>query len=195
VTHFLTTFLIFVSVVELWDGEGVVRVLGRADIVELIYDAPAVDEGPSIYDFEGAVSEGFLSPSSPARVRDDRLDTVSAPNISLNVGGQRTSGLELWAIAVFGIMLQLGVVAFAGVGVFLPGWESSFKKNSKAVVSYAFPLMASGTVTLAVGMLLCAYIIDASTEEKVWKLDDRVRLAWLQKGWTSWRKELQCLSD
>jgi hypothetical protein len=144
----------------------------------------AAKEGTmNIYDFKGAVRSGLLKRKSSAQRSASFLDTVSAPNISLNVGGQRTSNTELWAVALIGIILQLGVIVFAGVGSISSAWGDIFRKDSTKVVPSAFPLMVVGTITLTLGMCLCAYIIDASTIEEAWEMNPNARLAWLQKGW------------
>jgi hypothetical protein len=46
--------------------------------------------------------------------------------------------------------------------------------------------MAGGTVALVIGMFLCCYIVEKSTTENTWAINeperDRVGVAWLQKG-------------
>ena len=113
---------------------------------------------------------------------DDVLNDHSVPNISLNVSSQKTSDGELWAIAIIGIFIQLGVIAFAGFGA-LHG--DRFRKDGKRVVPYAFPLMAGGTVALVLGMFLCAHIIDKNTVETRWVPESKSRVLsfkWVQKG-------------
>ena len=111
---------------------------------------------------------------------DDVLNDHSVPNISLNVSSQKTSDGELWAIAIIGIFIQLGVIAFAGFGA-LHG--DRFRKDGKRVVPYAFPLMAGGTVALVLGMFLCAHIIDKNTVETRWESKSGVlSFTWVQKG-------------
>ena len=113
---------------------------------------------------------------------DDVLNDHSVPNISLNVSSQKTSDGELWAIAIIGIFIQLGVIAFAGFGALQGG---RFRKDGKRVVPYAFPLMAGGTVALVLGMFLCAHIIDKNTVETRWVPESTsgdLSFKWVQKG-------------
>ena len=198
------------EVCDLWDGQGVVRVLGSSPIIELYYlpsdpgntsssvatDADAIplmayDDGVRIWDFKSAVYQGLLrrgdspgpdnfpSPEIP-------LDNELAPNIGLNLSGQRASNLEFILIAVAGVVLQAGVVIFAGVGVYLPSWNEKFEKGGKPIQKHAFPLLASGTVALVIGMFLCCSVVDRSTTDGNWVITGpdrhRVRVAWIQKG-------------
>jgi hypothetical protein len=187
-------------VCELWNGKGAVRVLGRSDVLELIYfkspdEEPAGNNaeerllsvsGCGIYDFREAVRKGILKRPTPRR-SDDELGNIppdSSPKISLNVGGQRISNIEWKFVAAIGTLLQGGVVAFAGVAVLLPRWSMQFRKHDNlTVATFAFPMIAIGTVALVVGMFLCAYIIDGSTVEERWEITDSgANFAWLQRG-------------
>ncbi|KAI5778825.1 hypothetical protein EDC01DRAFT_634306 [Geopyxis carbonaria] len=247
------------DVVELWNGTGIVRVLGRADIMQLVYvvGGPEATENTEndgesgsliqsqksvirnrkssrasqIYDFEDAIRKGILvdvasrpahrhnqdfrksyissifnwvSPVtadtpieiSLAAYAQNTVETTDAssdhsvPNVSLNVCAQKTSDTELSVIACIGILLQLGVVIFGACGVFVSDWNGNFKKNGKSVERYAFPMLASGTLLLTVGMFLCAYIIDKNTTETRWtpapeegpSSGKLLKFAWLQRG-------------
>jgi hypothetical protein len=108
------------------------------------------------------------------------------PNISLNVGGQKSSAFERYSIATLGILLQLGVIAYAGAGVYSQGREQDFLHDKESMSAYAFPLMASGTMIMVLGMFLCACVVDRCTSEVIWVVPEHerrtLRLAWLQKG-------------
>ena len=201
------------DVCELWNGDGVVRVLGSAHIIELFYldptppeyeddqdDDRAVllqsrniqhSESAGIYDFESAKSTGNLL--EPKRPNPNQLNDVSpengdfgkkaAPNIAINIGGQRVLDFEFRAVALIGTSLQMGVIVFAGLSVIWPSWKGEFTKGGKPVLPYAFPSMAVGTVALIVGMFLCAHIIERSTAEETWAIQqNQMRVAWLQRG-------------
>ncbi|KAF8245467.1 hypothetical protein K440DRAFT_517209, partial [Wilcoxina mikolae CBS 423.85] len=176
------------DVCELWNGKGIVRILGRSDVLELIYikSLDEVPAGSGIYDFREAMRKGILKRTTPGRSEDqlENLPLDSSPNVSLNVGGQRVSDIELKIVAVVGTLLQGGVVAFAGVAVLHPRWSTMFSKHDQLTVApFAFPTMAVGTFALVVGMFLCAHIVDGSTVEDRWEITDpRANLAWLQKG-------------
>ena len=199
------------DVCELWDGKGVIRVLGSSPIIELYYlqsdpgntSSGAVDDdmiplmerdrGMGIWDFESAISEGLLERGPGDSLGSDNSTSSESllahkvvPNIGLNLSGQRVSNLEFMLVAVAGVVLQAGVVVFAGVGTYLSPWNGNFKKGNKPVQKHAFPSMAGGTVALVIGMFLCCYIVERSTTENTWAITEpdghRVRVAWLQRG-------------
>jgi len=119
-------------------------------------------------------------------VEDGEPGKTAVPNIALNLAGQRVSDFELKIVALIGTLLQISVLVFAGLGVLWSHWKGKFNKGGKQVQLYAFPTMAAGTLALVVGMFLCAHIIERSTVEETWAIEesrrDRVRVAWLQKG-------------
>ncbi|KAF8537728.1 ankyrin repeat-containing domain protein [Trichophaea hybrida] len=197
------------DVCELWNGDGVVRALGSAEVIELYYldsslpdqqddqdddqailleSSPARRSEPTIYDFESAKRDKIILQRSNPNTSSDassETDKKAAPNIALNISGQRVSDFEFKAVAFIGTLLQMGVIVFAGLSVLWPPWNSNgkFTKGGKPVMPYAFPSMAAGTVALVIGMFLCAYIIERSTVEDTWTIQqNKMRVAWLQKG-------------
>ena len=186
------------DVCELWDGQGVVRVLGPSPVIELYYLEPGCERRASnnndhgIWNFKGAVSAGLLKRSATSR----RPGSEGGPNIGLNLSSQPVSGAELACFAWTSLVLQAGVIVFAGTGAYLPTWKKKFEKDGKGYEKHAFPLMACGTVALVVGMFICCHIVERSTTEDTWVIKrqdnevipdepesrDKVRVAWLQKG-------------
>ncbi|CAZ86102.1 unnamed protein product [Tuber melanosporum] len=115
------------------------------------------------------------APTHATPTRD--TDPISTPNISLNICGARGQG-ELWVFAILGIVLQFGCLIFIGVTRYHPKLNWKEEKNSK----YAYPLMASGTLLLVVGMMACSRVVQASSEEDIWVSKRSFRILWLQKG-------------
>lgn len=72
------------------------------------------------------------------------------------------------------------MIIYAAITVFV--FPDSFKKDDKAVPSYAFPFYIIGTVFLFVGMLYCAIIIERSSKEYCLKPTTPSKLYWLQPG-------------
>jgi len=112
-----------------------------------------------------------------------------APNISLNTIGISIHDWEVYLVALCGVILQLGVVAFDALATYHWGWD----KGGTSVPKYAFPLTSIGTVGLVYGMYLCAYIIEVSTEELTWTPENsqtknekpkQLRILWVQKSQT-----------
>lgn len=188
------------DVCEMWDGKGVVRALGAAPIVELIYLIPRPSRLSStdpdtrriwsegnfgIYDFDSAKNSVFDLESSSGHSTIGARG--AAPNMSLNFGGNRVQDIEFFAVAVFGVMLQLGVIVYALLSSLLSPWNLQVKKAGYQSSIFA-PLMISGTVSLVIGMYLCSQIIEQSTVEELWQVKRKtqkqaeVQLAWLQRG-------------
>jgi len=103
-----------------------------------------------------------------------------APNVSLNSHNDFWRG-ELRVIAVFGIILQLGVLAYSGFATYYPTWR--FEKNGNRVARYAYPCTAVGTLLLVAGMLVCGHVVESSTKEERYQVKGgrKARLVWLQQ--------------
>lgn len=112
-----------------------------------------------------------------------RNQAIDAPNISLNSHGYFGRG-ELRAVAVLGTILELGVLTYSGFATYHPALK--FTKGDNAVANYAFPCTATGTITLVAGLLLCAHVVESSTEEKRYQpsKETKARLVWLQQAQT-----------
>lgn len=95
----------------------------------------------------------------------DRPLVPMAPNISLNLHG----GSNIWeliGVAICGVVLQLGMLIFSALTVYHPTFKLKFLKDGKQVGKYAYPTMVGGTILLTVGMVICAAVIEQSTQEK-----------------------------
>jgi hypothetical protein len=110
--------------------------------------------------------------SSQSKDLPKSLSSKEAPNISLNLhGGSKFE--DLYTVAACGIVLQFGVLIFSGLAVYYPGWNLRFPKNGRSIQSYAYPLMAAGTVVLVIGMIICSAVIEQSTTEEKWVVSGR----------------------
>ncbi|CUS14875.1 unnamed protein product, partial [Tuber aestivum] len=176
------------QVCELWNGEAIVRVMGSPEIAEILYfEEETVPRGKSrLFTFETA-TEKLLYTESTAGGRwgrnprnTSRLTTsASAPNISLNFCEIKRQW-ELWLFALLGVALQSGSLVFIGVVHYHPGLRLKEKENSE----YAYPLMASGTLLLVLGMMACSHVVQASSIETTWVADKNFKILWLQKSST-----------
>jgi hypothetical protein len=104
-----------------------------------------------------------------------------APNISLNTSGSGSTTLGLWSlriIASIGVVLQTGVLAFHAIITYYLRWG----KNEFGVSRYSYPTTTVGTLLLACGMFVCAYVIEASTFEETRTVPLRSQIAWIQRG-------------
>jgi hypothetical protein len=89
-----------------------------------------------------------------------------SPNVLLNLGGQENKG-EVWLAALGGTFLQLGVLLYGGFLTYHP--SLMLLKDGLPVDGYAYPCMAAGTLILTCGMLLCARVVEASTDEEIYR--------------------------
>lgn len=97
-----------------------------------------------------------------------------SPNLSLNIGIKKPSRFWVLTAAFLGCFLQTAVLGFAI-------WATYFRrllKNGQPIPPWAFPLTATGTISLVAGIFLCAWLIERSTEEIFFK--KRARMYWLQ---------------
>lgn len=213
------------EVSELWNGKAVVRIMGRPEILEVVYRKDgestctashlhSVDEFHRLHFRNSKIS--LSGPQSvPHYKRDDgdsssqsidklvvQLDPEAlqhkvqrthsdeilaalrqyAPNMSLNIASERTR-IEIFFWAVFGLVVQGSVIA---VDVWItrknPGREDDIYP------SWAMTLTLAGTLFLAVGMFICASVVEESTKEHYWgkpgecSKTDGLRILWLQRG-------------
>ncbi|KAK6511871.1 hypothetical protein TWF481_000776 [Arthrobotrys musiformis] len=108
-----------------------------------------------------------------------------SPNMSLNFGIKRLSSTYTYAATVLGVALQTGVLVFAGLTVYKYPTEFLVGSDGKLVEKYAFPLTLIGTILLCLGMFLCAFIIERSTDEFHLKRKQKgiqSKIYWVQSG-------------
>ena len=178
------------DVSELYDGGAVIRTTGGGvESAQLILvssppETNADDSKPEcgLYTLEkrhpdlrsnsGRENEGkdqLADTEKGARATPDRVRDAMAPNISLNIYRQPSTP-SLVAMAVAGVLLQLGVVVFATWTVHLPGFRDSFTNAGVEVPSYALPTFIAGTAVLVFGMFLCSHVVDKSSKEVEWSI-------------------------
>jgi hypothetical protein len=170
------------DVCELFTWGGIQRVLGRPSILELVYFPRHGNRANTFGHTSRANPDLLLSKeyfSFVARIIDSawkelggsrRPDINHAallapnPNLSLNIGIRRPPVWIVWAVAILGIVLQCGVLASAGVGVWILGWNLT-EGGGSAARDYAPIMFIVGTVLLCVGMWGCAFLIGQTTQE------------------------------
>ena len=81
---------------------------------------------------------------------------TSAPNIPLNLSPARKKW-ELRLFALFGIVLQVGVIVFFGYAATNPQLNQTI--GGEKSLPYGYPLNASGTAVLVAVMLICSFIL------------------------------------
>ncbi|KAF5009881.1 hypothetical protein FDECE_3932 [Fusarium decemcellulare] len=169
------------DVSELFNRGGIARVLGRPVILELVYLPPGPNETlgadggldlsktyfsktPSLHQPKGwqrVKGSVFERPSTEKTLAEEFAPN---PNLSLNVGIVKRPKWVFVAIAITGVLLQAGVAALAGVGVWILGWNLNGGR-SPASKNYAPFMFIGGTSLMCFGMWSCAYLIGQTTRE------------------------------
>ncbi|OQD64127.1 hypothetical protein PENPOL_c008G08361 [Penicillium polonicum] len=192
------------DVCELYNSGGIARVFGRPKILEVVHDpdhdfSDSSDVTAGIYTFQGYVlgkgknlwkeEKPKIKPNDAELARGEdpirELDTpytAFAPNLSLNIGIKKQSTAVSLAIALVGLLLQVGVLIFAGVVTYYLKWD----KDGSPPESYACPLVITGTVLVCGGMFHCAFLVGQSTMEDVWHREENhtanPSMYWIQPG-------------
>lgn len=173
------------DVCELFNKGGITRVLGRPCILELIHIPGEQDE---LHLFRHYLESH--QPTSNSEWINTHMSASKAgclfapkPNLSLNVGIRKRSKWVFRFISALGFLLQAGVLALAGVGVWVLEWNLS--QSGSPSTNYAPIMFITGTVVMCGGMWSCAALIGQTTKEVRYcrkKGTPRSRLIWLQPG-------------
>ena len=201
------------DVCELFNRGGIMRVLGKPSILELVYTPRQgglenANSSRGIMNKELNLSSHYFkrrlnfNDDDPdwERVEDSDFGLRSSrtyksfeslapnPNLSLNVGIVKRSKWVFLLIAIVGVILQTGVVALAGVGVWILGWNLNEGGNPSSR-DYAPIMFITGTILMCGGMWSCACLIGQTTKEVCFRRKSRhleketaPRLFWLQPG-------------
>lgn len=177
------------DVCELFNKGGITRVLGRPCILELIHLPGKEGKEDDLHLFRHylesqndpessewtKVEQPFWRSAQPWNGLDHTI-FAPKPNLSLNVCIKKRPRRAFIFIAVLGFILQAGVLALAGVGVWILGWNST---------DYAPIMFITGTIFMCSGMWSCVALIGQTTQEVRYSRNERKpksRLLWLQSG-------------
>ncbi|CUS14874.1 unnamed protein product, partial [Tuber aestivum] len=164
------------EVCELWNGQAIVRVMGSPDFLSRTFSqTPSANRGSARADTENPVEP--MSSENPQK----RNTPKCAPNVSLNVC-EIERGTELRFFAILSLVLQFGSLAFIGVTRYHGETNLKEGENSK----YAYPLMASGTLLLVMGMMACSHAVQTSSVETkyVTTTQKHFWILWVQRSAT-----------
>ncbi|KAJ3495286.1 hypothetical protein NLG97_g3499 [Lecanicillium saksenae] len=185
------------DVCELFNRDGITRVLGRPSILELVHftrggEQSQVDDKTAdthllrqyLQDLGGSVGSEW------DKISGKSTDFAKyPPNLSLNVGIVRRPDWVFRAVALLGFVLQTGLVVLAAVGAWKLGWAVN-QTGSPSSRNYAPIMYIIGTALMSTGMWGCAAVIGQTTDEVQYKRKQsqsdeakgRAQLFWLQPG-------------
>ncbi|KAF2181053.1 hypothetical protein K469DRAFT_590132 [Zopfia rhizophila CBS 207.26] len=199
------------DVCEMYQNGAITRVFGRPKLLEIVHDpqnetlyqtSGPESETCGIYTFpeyqkssqgrkEWKVKRKGDWEGGPTQ-DDSKLEEVVKhetsdefapnPNLLLNIGFRKPPEWMLQGAAVFGVLLQSAVLAFAVVVT----KHLRLKKDNKIPPPWAMELTIMGTVLLCCGMLACSFLIEKSTMERTFErrnLKSRAStIFWVQPG-------------
>jgi hypothetical protein len=113
-------------------------------------------------DDEDAIATGH-APLDPEVL--NRLDGT-APNLTLHVPKALVPPWELWLFTAFALAVQSAVLVLSAISIYR--WHT--EKAGNIVNSYAYPYFLAGTITLSIGLVICAHTIEGSTESANFEL-------------------------
>lgn len=182
------------DVCELWSNGGICRVFGRPKVLAFIFTkdkAKFYSQSPT-----DTPTCGMQTPdealSGRMHMRDPQWEEVKPsqnsnhqfapnPNISLNIGVKQNPVLRAFFVIV-GLVSQGGFIAFM--------WWTTYRvpklydpSKGQSPTPWAFGLSVAGTALLNLGMMLCAWLVDEKSRERVFqRIDGNGRVFWLQPG-------------
>ncbi|KAK2035952.1 hypothetical protein LZ31DRAFT_571641 [Colletotrichum somersetense] len=152
------------DVCELYHNGAIVRVFGRPKILEVIYDPKAAEKEFTGRSAPSNDEQNLQMQKINSHNSNGSSNFAPNPNLSFNIGIRRQPEYVTWLAAAFAFFAQASVLVFGGL-VTMWGWE----KEENVPPAWAFPLMLLGTVLLCFGMFCCSYLVESSTEERVFR--------------------------
>lgn len=169
------------------------------DSTSLGHGDPSYSDSAEVYTLEKAKTAGLFTlkgrrpgdTSTSATEASELLEQTEAqmrspPSIFRNTSPEPGNSLELVVVAIIGVISQAGVLVYDVLITYHPRWKKD--RDGSAVEDYAFPLTCIGTLAIAFGIFICAFVIEARTEEESWQVADRgsknesLQIVWLQRG-------------
>ncbi|KAF2689424.1 hypothetical protein K458DRAFT_462409 [Lentithecium fluviatile CBS 122367] len=147
------------DVCEMYKLGAVTRVFGRPKILEFVHDPHEANFYQKTAE-DGQDREEFGDSWDESRQRQDEF--APNPNLMLNIGFKAPSKIVLRLVALFAILLQSSVVAFA---VIVQKYLK-ITREGRIPPPWALPTTIVGTILLCTGMGLCAFLIDQTTMEQ-----------------------------
>lgn len=165
------------NVREIWDGNRVVRQTGESKTVPLVYHrelnylVPMCDQR-RLYMVPSKLLKSsrlpwnilrstFLRDDIPWRQEFERLPQNISPNLTLNTPTGIPSRKTVSLLVITGLLIQAAVFVVNAFAVYRWQWV----KSGKPIERYAYPLWAAGTGAITIGVWLCGWVVESSTEK------------------------------
>jgi hypothetical protein len=88
-----------------------------------------------------------------------RLVADKAPNLTINIQGAIPEPLMVSCFMWCGLLIQAGILAFNAIGVYYLSWL----RAGRVVAPYGYPIWACGTISITIGVSICARVVQNST--------------------------------
>ncbi|KAI5804647.1 hypothetical protein DFH27DRAFT_609576 [Peziza echinospora] len=170
------------EVCELWNGEGIVRTMGRPEILQVVYiDELRNEESLGFYTIEEAVQQGHLKLCEPdkgllfkisnsiprfTRTKKENPDVERSPIPDPAPGDQDNSTAQKTSPQMRKGKNSCAPNISMNVHTATRKGELYAVADGRPVATYAYPILASGTILLKVGMIICATVVEQATVEK-----------------------------
>ncbi|KAL4874968.1 hypothetical protein BJY04DRAFT_202861 [Aspergillus karnatakaensis] len=173
------------DVCELYNNGGIARVLGRPKLLEIFHDQHATksdftytflaESTPGVYAKVRTAGiylfQNYLKRSHEWTLRTDGKDIdppyagfAPRPNLTLNVGMRAYPPWLVRLTALGGLFAQCGILVWAGIARYRLGWSRGDVEDR-----YAVPTLVCGTLFLGIGMMLCASLVVARSEVRIFQ--------------------------
>ncbi|KAF2791447.1 hypothetical protein K505DRAFT_207343, partial [Melanomma pulvis-pyrius CBS 109.77] len=151
------------NVCELWNGNEIVRQLGKCKTTEFVMFT-SQDGEIQLADLPHSVHNGWLKlEGSESFYSSDKAEALSlqSPNIALNMDRAIASDRELGVWTALGVILQFMALIIPAVVTYHWKWQ----KGTTSIQAYAYPCFLAGSCLVTIGIILCSYVIEATTTE------------------------------
>lgn len=183
------------NVREIWDGNRVVRQTGESKTVPLIYNSKlkslaAMCDDPRFamtlsnsLEKSGMLSYVLTSVVPGMMLQFPQQEKQRLPHdISLNLTLNTSTGIPrkrtVSLLVIIGLLIQAAVVVVNAFAVYRWQWV----KSGKPIERYAYPIWATGTGAITIGVWLCGWVVESSSEKRlVTGYGDELRIIFMQQ--------------
>lgn len=166
------------NVREIWDGNRVVRQTGESKTIPFVYNSKEkslkalwnhprfISPSPKSLKDSGLVWYALMNviPRTLLHIKRPEsgpLPPNISPNLTLNTPAGVPTKTMVGFLAFTGLLIQSAVVVFNAFAVYHWQWL----KSGKPIERFAYPLWAAGTAAITIGVWLCGWVVESSSEK------------------------------